>query len=288
MRIVYYLYRFVGIMGPKIPPTVGYKLCQFGAGLLYHLNPAERTIIQRNIQRILGPQASPAEVKRRTRATFNYILYNYYDLFRLPVLDDKIVQQLVTIEGWEHIEAALADGRGLIMVSTHLGNIEVVLYEMLRRGLAITIPVERVEPPQLFDYISKIRMSKGLKLVPIDGPLLELIRTLKKGGVAGLAADRDITATGQVIDFFGHPAHLPDGHVRLALRTKRPLVVGFSHRNPDYTHIAYFLPPFYLPTATTEAEGLAVGMNFVIKAMEEAIRHHPEQWTMTVSIWAEE
>jgi KDO2-lipid IV(A) lauroyltransferase len=235
----------------------------------------------------LGPQTSVTEIKRRTRAAFNYLLYNYYDLFRLPALDDKSVQQLVTIEGWNHVEAALAGGQGLIMVSTHLGNIEVVLYEMLRRGVAITIPVERVEPPQLFDYISKLRVSKGLKLVPIDGPLLALIRTLKKGGIAGLAADRDITATGQVLDFFGHPAHLPDGHVRLALRTKRPLLVGFSHRNPDQTHTAYFLPPFYLPTAGTEAERLAAGMNFVIGAMEDAIRPHPEQWTLTVSIWAE-
>ncbi len=286
-RIIYLLYRLMGFVAPKIPPSVGYQLCRWLGGLLYRLNTQARSNIHLNLQRILGPLTDRTDIERRTRATFDYILYNYFDLFRLPHLDEATIQRLVTIEGWENIESALAEGRGVIMTSTHLGNIEGVLYEMLRRGLSITIPVERIEPPEVFAYITALRMSKGLKLVPIDGPLLDLVRTLRKGGVAGLAGDRDITGTGQIVEFFGHPAHLPDGHVRLALRTGVPIVIGFSRRNPDQTHRAYFLPPFYLPTTGTEEERIASGMKFIIKEMEKAIRQDPEQWTLTVSIWAE-
>jgi KDO2-lipid IV(A) lauroyltransferase len=168
-----------------------------------------------------------------------------------------------------------------------LGNIEVVLYAMLLRGLAITIPVERINPPELFEYITALRSAKGLKLIPVDGPLLDLVRTLKKGGVAGLAADRDITGAGQVVNFFGYPAHLPDGHVRLALKTGAPLIVGFSRRNPDHTYQATFLPPFYPPADKAEEEQIAAGVKFVLAEMEKAIRQNPEQWVMTVSIWAD-
>jgi KDO2-lipid IV(A) lauroyltransferase len=240
-----------------------------------------------NLQRIMGPQSPEAEIKRCARLTFNHILYNYFDLFRLPRLDQEAVKQLVTVEGWENIEAALAEGRGVVMTSAHLGNIEIVLYAMLLRGLNITIPVERITPPELFDYISALRSSKGLKLIPVDRPLLDLIRTLKSGGVAGLAGDRDITGAGQVVQFFGYPAHLPDGHVRLALRTDAPLVIGFSYRKPDHTYRAYFLPPFHLPAAGTEEERVTAGVNFIIAEMENAIRRTPEQWTVTVSIWAD-
>jgi KDO2-lipid IV(A) lauroyltransferase len=289
-KLVYYACRAGGVIVPKIPPAAGYALCRAIGAILYQVNQPARETIQFNLRRILGPDCSPPELERRTRLAFNNILYNYFDLFRLPALTDEAVDQLVTVEGWENVEAALAlaQGKGIVMTSAHLGNIEVVLYAMLRRGLKITIPVERVEPPELFEYLSQLRMSKGLNLIPVDGPLLHLIRTLKKGGVAGLAGDRDITATGQVVEFFGYPAQMPDGHVRLALKTKAPLVIGFSYRKPDHSYCAYFLPPF-LPLATgTEEERVAAGIRFVLDKMEEAIFRSPEQWAVTVPIWADQ
>ncbi len=273
---------------PKTPPALGYALCRFMGGVLYQFNRAARANIELNLRRIMGAQTPPAEINRRARLTFNTILYNYFDLFRLPFLDDATVNRLVVVSGWNHVEAALAEGRGLVMTSAHLGNIEIVLYAMLLRGLAITIPVERVEPPELFAYLSTLRTSKGLKLIPVDGPLLDLVRTLKKGGVAGLAGDRDITGTGQVVNFFGHPARLPDGHVRLALRTGAPLVAGFSCRHSDRTYQASFLPAFQPPTAGTEEERVTAGLKYIIAEMEKAIAQNPEQWTVTVSIWADQ
>jgi lauroyl/myristoyl acyltransferase len=285
--ITYLLYRLAGIIVPKVPPTLGYTACRLIGALLYQFNKRGREMISLNLRRILGPQASQAEIQRRARATFNYLLYNYYDLFRLPNLDAEAVNQLVTVSGWENVEAATAGGRGILMTSAHLGNIEVVLYAMLLRGLSITIPVERITPPELFEYITNLRTSQGLRLIPIDGPLLDLIRSLKKGGVVGVAGDRDITQTGRVVEFFGHPAHLPDGHLKLALKTGAPLVVGFSRRNPDHTYQAYFLPAFYLPAEGTDEERLEAGMQFIVNEMEKAIRQIPEQWTVTVSIWAD-
>ncbi|MDX1521946.1 MAG: hypothetical protein R3264_09995 [Anaerolineae bacterium] len=287
MKITYYLYRLAGLIVPRIPATVGYALCRLFGGILYKLNSQARRNIQQNVERILGPETPGTEIEQRTRAAFNYILYNYFDLFRLPALDEATVERLVTINGWENVTEALSGGRGTVMVSVHFGNIEVVLYAMLLRGVSITIPVERVEPPELFDYISRVRMSKGLKLVPIDGPLLSLMRDLRKGGIVGLAGDRDITETGQIVEFFGHPARLPDGHVKLALKTGVPLVIGFSHRTDDQTYEAHYRPPFYLPATGSDDERIAAGMRYLINEMEQAIRQYPEQWTITVSIWAD-
>lgn len=287
LNLTYLLYRLGGILVPKIPPTLGYALCNRLGGVLYQFHKSGRANITLNLRRILGQETAPAEIERRARLTFNYLLYNYFDLFRLPALDSQAVACLVEVSGWENVEAALTEGKGIVMTSAHLGNIEVVLYAMLQRGLQITIPVERLEPPELFEYICALRTSQGLKLIPVDGPLLDLIRTLKKGGVAGLAGDRDITGSGPVINFFGYPAHLPDGHVRLALKTGSPIVIGFSHRNPDHTYHAYFLPPYHPPTAGTEEERVQAGVKFIVAEIEKAIKPYPEQWTVTVSIWAD-
>lgn len=286
MTLSYYFYRLGGAVVPKISPAAGYALCRVLGGLLYQFNTPARANIHLNLQRILGPQASRREMRQRARAVFTHILYNYFDLFRLPTLNDETINRLVTIKGWENVETALAKGRGLVMTSAHLGNIEMVLYALRLRGLSITIPVERLEPPELFHYISALRMSKGLKLIPVDGPLLELVRALKNGHVVGLAGDRDITQSGRVVDFFGYPARLPDGHLRLALKTGAPVIVGFSRRNSDHTYQTCFLPAYNLPSEGSTEERLAAGMRFIVAAMEKAIRQHPEQWTVTVSIWA--
>jgi KDO2-lipid IV(A) lauroyltransferase len=288
VKTIYYLYRLGGLVVPKIPPAVGYAMCRLLGGLLFRFNSSGRANIEKNLSRILASDSSKTEIQRLARQTFNTILYNYFDLFRLPSLDDRTVDRLVTVKGWDNVEAALSGGQGIVMTSAHLGNIEVVLYAMLRRGLAITIPVERVSPPELFEYISELRSTKGLQLIPIDGPLIGLFRTLRNGGVAGLAGDRDITGTGPTVDFFGHQAHLPDGHVKLALRAGVPLVVGFSRRNSDQTYEAYFLPPFHFSKEGTEEEQVVAGMNYVVSELEKAIRQVPEQWTVTVSIWADE
>ena len=288
MSLNYYLYRLAGFIVPQIPAKFGYTLCRWCGGIAYQVNKPVRATISLNLRRIMGPQTPAAEIERRTRLTFNTIFYNYFDLFRLPDLDDDAVDRLVSVTGWEHVEAALEEGKGIVMTSAHLGNIEVVLYAMLRRGLSITIPVERVEPPELFEYITALRTSHGLKLIPVDGPLIDLIRTLKKQGVAGLAADRDITGTGQIVHFFGYPAQLPDGHIRLALRTGAPLVVGFSRRNSDQRYQAYFLPPYHPPVSGSEEERVTAGMKFILAEMEKAIAQTPEQWTVTVPIWTDQ
>ncbi len=284
-KAAYYLYRLAGHIVPRVPAPTGYALCRVAGGVAHRLNRPARAAIRQNIRQIMGPATPPAEINRLARLTFNHVLYNYFDLFRLPLLDRAQVEQLVTVHGWENVENALSAGKGIVMTSAHLGNIEVVLTAMLLRGLNITIPVERIEPPELFDYVSRLRMSRGLKLIPIDGPLIHLLRTLKKGGVAGLAGDRDITRTGQTVPFFGRPARLPDGHVRLALKTGAPLVLGFSHRNPDHTYQAHFLPPYTPPQIGPEEERVAAALAHVIRQIEQAIAQAPEQWTVTVPMW---
>lgn len=287
-RMLYYLYRLAGEIVPRIPPRVGYPLFSLFGGLAYRLNAQARAQVQRNIRHVLGSQASEARIAQLARATFSYIAYNYYDLFRLPTLTDHQVNAMVHVIGWENVQQALQLGKGVVMTSAHFGNIEVVLYAMLLRGVSITIPAERIEPPELFAYITRLRTSKGLKLIPVDGPMIELVRTLRRGGVAGIAGDRNVVGEGCVVTFFGAPARLPDGHVRLAMRTGAPLMLGFSRRVQHDRYEATFLPHFLIPQEGTEEERFAAGMRYVVRGLEEAIRQCPEQWAITTPIWIED
>jgi len=284
-RIVYYLCQVAGELAPRIPPHIGYPLLSLMGGLVHCLNRRARANVRSNLRHVLGPDAPQDRVNQLSRATFSHVAYNYYCLFRLPTLTAAQVDSMVHVHGWENVEAALSLGKGVVMTSAHFGNIEVVLYAMLVRGVSMTIPAERVEPPELFEYLTKLRTSTGLNLIPVDGPMTDLFRTLRRGGVAGIAADRNITGDGTVVDFFGAPTLLPDGHVRLAMHTGTPLILGFSQRLHRDSYEARFWPHFRIPEEGSDQERLAAGMAYIVNGLEEAIDTCPEQWTITARIW---
>ncbi|MDY7042552.1 MAG: lysophospholipid acyltransferase family protein, partial [Chloroflexota bacterium] len=222
---------------------------------------------------------------RVVRRVYQNIAANYYDLFRLPTLDLDEINQLVRLEGWEHIEPLARRGEGFILTTAHFGGFEIVAQACALQGLSVVIPAEHLRPERLFRYVAGLRMSKGLRLIPIDGPLLELFRALRRGEVVGLAADRDITNTGLLIDFFGAPGHLPRGHVDLALRTGAPIVIGFAYRQPDHTFVALLEPPLYLERSGDHERDVRVGTARIVAIMEQHIASHPEQWVLTYSVW---
>ena len=280
----YYLYRLAGLLAPRIPPRLGYRLAEPVGEFLYRFPWGARASVRDNIAHVLGPSA---DVERVVREVFRHMAKNYYDLFRLPALSLAQIERLVRIEGWEHVERALAKGRGLIFASAHFGNVDIVAQAFVLRGIPVTVPAEHLRPEALYRYLCELRGSKGIRLIPVDGPLLELYRALRRGEVVGLAADRDITKSGIVVEFFGAPARLPDGHVQLSLRTGAPLIMGFSRRLPDNTFVAYLEPPLKLETTGDRARDVRTGVEKAAKIMERYIARWPEQWVMTHPLWKE-
>jgi KDO2-lipid IV(A) lauroyltransferase len=214
-----------------------------------------------------------------------YNVKGHYDLFRVERLRSDEIEAMVQVEGWDHLEEALAQGRGAIVFSAHLGNVDLVIQLAVIRGLLAIAPVQRIQPERLFQYTLRLRTSHGLKLIPSDQPMMGLLRVLKRGGIVGLAADRDATNSGQVVDFFGSPARLPDGPVRLAMRTGSPLIGAFALRLADDTFLVRIEPAIELPRTGNQGADLEAGMELVVAAVERHVGQHPEQWLLAQPVW---
>lgn len=288
----YYLYRAMGFLVPRVPVRLGYVLASLAGDLLYRLEGGIRSAIRDNVTHILtyqrgGVAPSPGEVEGVVRQVFRNLAKNYHDLFRLPRLDLDELERSVKVEGWEHLEEALGHGKGLIIASAHFGAFDVVAQILASRRIPIVLPAEHVRPERLFRYLCDLRMSKGIRLIPVDGPLLELFRALRRGEAVGLALDRDITQSGIVVEFFGAPARLPDGYAQLALRTGAPLVLAFCRRLPDNTFQAWVEPPIWLTSSGDRDRDVREGVKKAVAVMERYIGRYPEQWVITRSIWRE-
>jgi KDO2-lipid IV(A) lauroyltransferase len=265
---------------------LGYPLATRLGDLFYHLDKVTRANIYDNVIHVL--QGSPKAVgdsETIVRGVFRNMAKNFYDLFRAQTLSLAEIDRLVKVEGWEHVEKALSEGKGLIFVGAHFGNIDIVAQVVALREIPVVGPAEHLKPEALFQYICSLRANEGFRLIPIDGPLLEIFRALRRNEVVALAADRNIAGGGIVVDFFGAPARLPDGYARLFLRTGAPIIVGLSQRLPDNTFVVHLEPPLELEVTGDRNRDARAIVEKVVAIMERYIGEQPEQWVMSVPIW---
>jgi len=284
-QVSYYMYRFFGAVMPRIPPRLGYALFTRLGDLAHNASAASRENVYDNVRHILGPHADPARVEGIARQIFRNQARNYYDLFRVASLTDEQIRSLVTVHGLEHIDAALAAGKGLVLVTAHFGNLDIVMQMFGLLKYPITAVAEHLKPERLYQYVVSMRASKGINMIPIDSFLRPLFKALRNNQMVGLAADRNLIDAGTLIDFFGAPALLNDGHVHLALRTGARLALAFAVRKPDNTFEAFVEPSLELEKTGDTQRDVRAGMAKVVAVLEKYIGQHPEQWVMFQPVW---
>ncbi len=282
----YYAYRLMGTLMPLVPPRLGYALFDRIGDLAHDRSKASHDNVYDNLRHVLGPETEHARLEQVARQIFRHQARNYFDLFRVASLSGDEIRDLVTVHGLDNIGRALEAGKGVIMFTAHFGNLDIAGQMFALEGYPVTIVAEHLQPERLFQYVSSLRASKGLKLIPSDEFLRPLYRALRNNEIVGLAADRNLTGTGSLVSFFGAPALLPDGHVRLALRTGAKLLPAFSLRKPDNSYEAVAEPALELETTGDSERDIASAMASLVGVVERYIGKHPEQWVMFQPVWA--
>ncbi len=283
--LIYVSYRLLAALTGRLPPRVGYWLAGRVGFLLYHLVPSLRLVILHNMQHVLGPQAKPEEVEAAARRACVNVAKGHYDLFRVSRLTIDEIRDLTQVQGMEHLYEALDRGRGVVVFSAHFGNVDIVGQLPAAHGLRITGAAHHIQPERLFRFLLRIRQQHGLRLIPSDESMIGLFRALKRGEIVALPTDRNVTDHSREVEFFGEPTHLPDGPVRVALRTGAALVSAFVLRLPDNSFLVQVEPALDLPrTGDTEAD-VQAGMELVVEVMERHIGRHPEQWLVAAPVW---
>ncbi len=283
--LTYGTYRLLGALIGPLPPAMGYGLGRPVGALVLATSPQLRRILTSNFSHVLGPDASEEQVQSLVRRACANLIKGHYDLFRLSRLSREEILAMTRVEGREHLDQALARGKGVILFSAHFGNVDILIQVPLAFGVPLSTPVEHIQPERLFQYTLRLRTSHGLRMYPTGGPMMGLYRALRRGEVIGLAADRGIDVSTRKVEFFGEPASLPEGPVRLALRTGAALVPGSGLRLSDNSFLARIEPELELPNTGDREADVAAGMEMVVEVLERIISQQPEQWLLAKPVW---
>jgi lauroyl/myristoyl acyltransferase len=124
--LTYVSYRLAGALAGPLPPRIGYGLSHLIGRLLYTLSPRFRRILTHNLSHVLGPDASEEELRAVVRQACVNNIKGHYDLFRLSRLSIEEIRALTRVEGQEHFDQVLARGQGVVLISAHFGNVDIL------------------------------------------------------------------------------------------------------------------------------------------------------------------
>lgn len=245
-----------------------------------------REMLRRHLRRVHGPHLPEAELDAEVRRGFDSYARYWLESFRLPSTTAAQLDASMSYEGLGHLDDAVAAGKGVIIALPHLGGWEFGGAWLATVGYPITVVVEAVEPPELFEWFAAFRRSIGMKIIPLDGSAgAAVLRALRAGEIVCLLSDRDIGRTGIEVDFFGERTTLPAGPATLALRTGAPIVPTALYFQPGGGHYGVVRPPIPLDRTGSLRDDVARVTQLLADELESLIRHAPNQWHLLQPNW---
>jgi lauroyl/myristoyl acyltransferase len=256
-----------------------------GAGLTMAL-PTRRRLVERHLRRVLGPGVGPDELAPHVRGAFESYARYWIESFRLPALSRAEIRAGMWAEGLEHLEAALAAGRGAILALPHLGGWDFGGAWLAIRGHPLTVVVEPVQPPELLEWFTALRSEVGLTVVPL-GPDAgsTVLRALRANRAVALLSDRHVGGSGVEVEFFGERTTLPAGPVTLALRAGATLLPTAVYFDGRHGHMGLIRPPLALERSGSLRDDVARLTVDLAVELEALIRRAPSQWHLFQPNW---
>ncbi len=278
------IFRLAAIIVPVIPRRVAYVLATWLAELNFLMSSRHRKNLFSNLSRVLGERASRRDLTITGRQVFKTQALNYVDLFSIPHLPPDFWSKNVRIIGKEHFDRAYAEGKGIILASVHLGNLDLLVQTASIVGVKVAVIIEPLNPPKLLDLVTGLRSSRGVTFIPVSTRgIITAAKTLRRGGVVALACDRDIQDRGMQVSLFGEPAKLPTGAIELAMITGAAIVPVFGARLAGGTYTISFKPRLELVEDGENA--VERNMERLVEVLEEQKGLHPEQWVVCEPVW---
>lgn len=276
------------LLPPRLSTFCGEKL---GTLLYYLLGKWRRKGIQTITSMLPYLQAQPSWDSRLNspdfiiRQVFANIGILVAELSRLYFGSGKPLIDAVEFRGLENYEKALSKGCGIIGITAHCGNWELMALALGLRTKPIAVVARTMKKDYFSRILEKIRTRHGNRVIYRDNGVKEMLLFLKEGGLIGILPDQKVLPPhGILVDFFGRQCWTTVMPVKLALKTGSPILPFFIHRE-NGRNIVTIKPELQLLTVGSVAERILDGSTKMNLAIENHILQYPTQWNWLYRRW---
>jgi Kdo2-lipid IVA lauroyltransferase/acyltransferase len=280
--IVRWTFRFLN----RVQRETAFRLFTTLGRVAFYLVISERRKTERHLTLAFGKSHSAPAIHQMTKRVFRDLARNMVDAFRIGTMNSHSIDEFVTIRGFEHIDQAFTAGKGVIAITGHIGNWELLGAYLAFKGYPLHVIGAPIYDKRLDEMIVKNRMASGAGYIARGGATREILRTLKRNGMVGILMDQDSKKNeGIFVDFFGIEGYTPVGPIVLALKTKAIILPMAIHIQNDNRHVIQIKPA--LPMIETGDQERDIYENTLrcTKALEAFIRENPTQWVWMHERW---
>lgn len=271
----------------KLPEPVAVRLGRTMADIAWKKRGKGVQRLEANYARVV-PDASPERLAQLSKAGMRSYMRYWMESFRLPAWSADRIRGGVELEDVHRLTDALASDRGVVFALPHLANWDLAgAWLTTALETPFTTVQERLKPESLYDRFVAYRSSLGMEVLPHTGGSAfgTLARRLRAGGTVCLVADRDLSASGVEVKFFGETARMPAGPAMLAQQTGALLLPATLWYDDTTVLKGRIHAPVEVPETGTRAEKTSSMTQALADAFATGIADHPEDWHMLQRLW---
>ena len=259
------------------------------AAFYYRLRPKYLRAARTNLAVILGASEESPEVRR---LAFEMVVSHFsawVDFLHFATRPPEDAARLVEgVSGYSNIVEGRLAGKGVLLLTAHLGNWEVGGLMLAQ----VKQPIHVVLVPDIFPGVERERrrlhVRCGVTEIRVDRsfvPTLSVLRALRSNGIVAMQGDRDFDNTGVAAPFFGREAFFPRGPLRVAMASGAIVLPAFIVRLPDGRYRAIVEGPLPIETAGDRDVALRTNVQRYVAILERYVREYPEQWYCFYPFW---
>jgi len=261
---------------------------RMGEGLgwvAYRMVLGERRKVRAGLMLAFGGTWDERTIERLTGRVFLDLGKNAMDTIWLGRRGREEILRTVRAEGLEHVDRALARGKGVIGLMGHIGSWELLGAYLVAAGYPLSAVGRSLRDPRLDRLLVDIRRRSGIRNIARGRQTREILRSLRENRIVAMLIDQDTRVKGVFVDVFGKSAYTLVGPAVLAIRTGATVVPMAIHREPDDTHHVVVRPEIGMVRTGDIERDVQVNTQRCSKALEAFIREHPSQWVWMHERW---
>lgn len=268
-----------------LPRHVALMLGGFLGEVWYLLHSRDRRIAQAQMSQALG--LSGGDLRAHARACFEMMGKNLVDAVRMSRWSKEYIGAIVDVDGFENIDREYRQGNGVIALTGHIGNFELIAtWFSYYKGYKVSVIGRKLYDERFDRMLVEQRQRFGIQNIPNDSAVKRIMKALRDGHALGVLLDQDSRRVrGYFVDFFGRKALTAAGPVYIALKTGIPIVPLAIYRKPDDTYYMKVLPPLRLERTGDPEADVINGLYKCNRALEDLIGYDPTQWVWIHRRW---
>ncbi len=278
------LFKLIQIILYPFPRYFYIKAGKFTGLITFILLKSKRKIAIENLKLAFGNEMNEREIKKIAKKCFQHFGFLIFDILWFMKKDESYLKKISQIKGIDILKKNIELGKGVLILSAHFGNWEIVPHALALEGLLLNAIARKFDNPYLDRVVKEFRERTGNKIIYKQDAKKEAVEILKKGGCLAILADQNtLKDRGVFVDFFGTPACTSTGLAIFHLKYGSPIIPIFCYTDKNYNYIIEIKEPLQ---TKPDDDVLKITQAYT-KIIEDEIRKCPHLWLWLHQRWKE-